>query len=38
MCLANYISDPNFRSKVEADIDADPRNAVLHWISIFGNR
>ena len=21
----------------EADIDADPRNAVLHWISIFGN-
>jgi lactate 2-monooxygenase len=37
MCLANYISDPNFRSKVEADIDADPRNAVLHWISIFGN-
>lgn len=36
-CLANYISDPHFRAKVDADIDADPRNAVLHWISVFGN-
>ncbi|AQT79150.1 lactate 2-monooxygenase [Mycolicibacterium litorale] len=37
MCLANYISDPHFRAKVDADLDADPRNAVLHWVSIFGN-
>ena len=37
MCLANYISDPVFRAKVDADIDADPRNAVMHWVSIFGN-
>lgn len=37
LCLANYISDPHFRSKVDADIDADPRNAVLHWSSVFGN-
>ncbi len=36
-CLANYISDPHFRAKVDADIDADPRNAVMHWISVFGN-
>jgi lactate 2-monooxygenase len=35
-CLANYISDPNFRSKVDADLDADPRAAVLHWASVFG--
>ena len=37
LCLANYISDPVFRAKVQADIDADPRNAVMHWVSIFGN-
>lgn len=37
LCLANYISDPNFRAKVSADIDADPRSAVMHWVSIFGN-
>jgi len=37
LCLANYISDPNFRSKVDGDVDADPRNAVLHWVSVFGN-
>lgn len=36
MCLANYISDPHFRSKVDADL-SDPRNAVMHWVSIFGN-
>lgn len=36
-CLSNYISDPNFRTKVDADIDADPRNAVMEWISVFGN-
>ncbi len=38
MCLSNYISDPVFRAKVDADIDADPpRNAVLAWVSNFGN-
>jgi lactate 2-monooxygenase len=26
-----------FRAKVDADIDADPRAAVMHWVSIFGN-
>ncbi|WP_179474891.1 alpha-hydroxy-acid oxidizing protein [Mycolicibacterium vinylchloridicum] len=36
-CLANYISDPMFRTKVEGDIDADPRNAVMAWVSNFGN-
>jgi lactate 2-monooxygenase len=35
-CLANYISDPNFRSKVDADLDADPRACVPHWASVFG--
>ncbi|QEN13226.1 lactate 2-monooxygenase [Mycolicibacterium sp. ELW1] len=37
MCLSNYITDPVFRAKVDADIDADPRNAVLSWVSNFGN-
>ncbi|MCX2934102.1 alpha-hydroxy-acid oxidizing protein [Mycobacterium sp. CVI_P3] len=37
LCLSNYISDPVFRAKVDADIDADPRNAVLPWVSNFGN-
>ncbi|CAN5870403.1 lactate 2-monooxygenase [soil metagenome] len=35
-CLANYTSDPNFRSKVDADVVADPRAAVMHWASVFG--
>jgi lactate 2-monooxygenase len=37
LCLSNYISDPVFRTKVDTDIDADPRNAVLPWVSNFGN-
>ncbi len=36
-CLANYISDPNFRSKVDGDLDADPRTAVMYWVTQFGN-
>jgi lactate 2-monooxygenase len=36
-CLANYTSDPNFRSKVDGDLDADPRAAVMYWASVFGN-
>jgi lactate 2-monooxygenase len=35
-CLANYTSDPNFRSKVDADLAADPRAAVPYWAGIFG--
>jgi lactate 2-monooxygenase len=37
-CLANYTSDPNFRSKAgvaEADLAADPRAAVPYWAGIF---
>lgn len=37
LVLANYISDPHFRAKADPDIDADPRKAVMHWISVFGN-
>lgn len=36
LCLANYISDPQFRAHVDADL-TDPRNAVPHWVSVFGN-
>lgn len=36
-CLANYTSDPNFTSKVDADVVADPRAAVPYWAGIFGN-
>ena len=36
LCLANYLSDENFTSKVDADL-SDPRNAVPHWAGIFGN-
>lgn len=36
-CLANYISDPHFTSKVDADVVADPRAAVPYWSGLFGN-
>ena len=36
LCLANYISDPHFRAKADADL-SDPRNAVPHWVRVFGN-
>jgi lactate 2-monooxygenase len=36
LCLANYISDPVFRAKAGTDL-SDPRNAVMHWVSVFGN-
>jgi len=36
LCLANYLSDEHFTSKVDADL-SDPRNAVSHWAGIFGN-
>lgn len=35
-CLANYISDPVFRSQAPTDIDANPRAAVPHWSANFG--
>ncbi|GAY17341.1 alpha-hydroxy-acid oxidizing protein [Mycobacterium sp. shizuoka-1] len=37
LCLSNYTSDPIFRAKCDGDVDADPRNAVLPWVSNFGN-
>ena len=36
LCLANYISDPVFRAKVDGDL-TDPRTAVPHWVSVFAN-
>ena len=35
-CLANYYTDPNFASKVDADLVANPRAGVLNWVGIFG--
>lgn len=37
-CLANYLTDPIFRAKVSANLDADPRAAVPEWIQTFGNQ
>lgn len=37
-CLANYLSDPVFRSQAPADIDANPRAAVPLWSANFGNQ
>lgn len=39
LCLANYLSDPVFRSAAQqAGTDlSDPRNAVMQWVSVFGN-
>jgi lactate 2-monooxygenase len=36
-CLANYTSDPVFRAGIDADLDADPRAAVVPWATVFGN-
>ncbi|MFJ8434159.1 alpha-hydroxy-acid oxidizing protein [Kitasatospora sp. NPDC094019] len=35
--LANYTSDPVFRSRLAAAPEADPRAAVREWVNIFGN-
>ena len=35
-CLANYTSDPVFRAKAGLAEDAEPRDAVMYWASIFG--
>lgn len=36
-CLANYFSDPVFRSRLAQTPEEDPQTAVLTWTSIFGN-
>ena len=36
-CLANYTSDPVFRSRLAQPPEANPMAAVAHWAGIFGN-
>ncbi|MGW4344180.1 alpha-hydroxy-acid oxidizing protein [Streptomyces sp. NPDC004690] len=36
-CLANYFSDPVFRSRLAKAPEDDPGAAVLHWAMTFGN-
>ncbi|MEV6024719.1 alpha-hydroxy-acid oxidizing protein [Streptomyces sp. NPDC052036] len=36
-CLANYTSDPVFRSRLDRSPEDDPRAAVALWARIFGN-
>jgi lactate 2-monooxygenase len=36
-CLANYFSDPVFRSRLAAPPEEDPNAATLHWALTFGN-
>lgn len=36
-CLANYFSDPVFRSRLAAPPDEDPGAATIHWAMTFGN-
>lgn len=38
LCLANYFSDPVFRSRLAAPVEEDPQAAVGLWASIFGNQ
>jgi lactate 2-monooxygenase len=35
-CLANYFSDPVFRSRLAKPIEEDPTAAVMFWTQIFG--
>ncbi|MEU9579823.1 alpha-hydroxy-acid oxidizing protein [Streptomyces chilikensis] len=37
-CLANYFSDPVFRSRLAAPPEEDPEAATGHWAMIFGNQ
>jgi lactate 2-monooxygenase len=37
MCLANYTSDPVFRSRLRQPPEQNPMAAVAHWAGIFGN-
>ena len=36
-CLANYFSDPVFRSRLAAPPEEDPGAAAIHWAMSFGN-
>ncbi|MGY1495671.1 alpha-hydroxy-acid oxidizing protein [Streptomyces sp. QTS52] len=36
-CLANYTSDPAFRSGLGSSPEEDPQAAILHWTQVFGN-
>lgn len=36
-CLANYITDPVFRSRLDRSPEEDPQAAVLRWSQVFGN-
>ncbi|MGJ9424127.1 alpha-hydroxy-acid oxidizing protein [Aeromicrobium sp. CF3.5] len=36
-CLANYFSDPVFRSRLAASPEEDPGAATMHWAATFGN-
>ncbi|MFJ1618399.1 lactate 2-monooxygenase [Streptomyces sp. NPDC088251] len=36
-CLANYTSDPVFRSRLDRTPEEDPPAAVAHWAKTFGN-
>lgn len=36
-CLANYFSDPVFRSRLAASPEEDPGAATVHWAATFGN-
>lgn len=36
-CLANYFSDPVFRSRLEKTPEEDPGNATIMWALTFGN-
>jgi lactate 2-monooxygenase len=36
-CLANYTSDPVFRSRLAQPPEANPLAAVAHWAGVFGN-
>ena len=35
-CLANYFSDPVFRSRLAKPIEQDPAAAVMFWTQVFG--
>src|SRR5215467_1628295 len=37
LCLANYFSDPVFRSRLRKPPEDDPRSAVRLWAQVFGN-
>jgi lactate 2-monooxygenase len=36
-CLANYYTDPVFRSRLAQSPQENPGGAILHWAGIFGN-